>query len=65
MRIGESMTFEQEPDREVIEGTGASSSLDGADCEQEATGGRVVISKFQPRPVEQSVSVDQHPKKTK
>ena len=30
MRVGESRTFEQRPDREVVEGTGASSSRDGA-----------------------------------
>ena len=37
MRVGESRTFEQRPDREVIEGTGVSSSRDGAGNEQEAT----------------------------
>ena len=61
-RVGESMTFEQRPDREVIEGTGASSSRDGAGNEQEATGGPLVLSEPQPRPAESSVSVDQPPR---
>ena len=59
MRVGESRTFEQRPDREVSEGTGASSSRNGAGNEQEATGGPVVMSELQPRPAEPSVSVDQ------
>ena len=62
MRVGESRTFEQRPDREVIEGTGASSSRDGAGNEQQATGGPVVMSEPQPRPAEPSVSVDQPPR---
>ena len=60
--VGESRTFQQRPDREVIEGTGASSSRDGAGNEQEATGGPVVMSEPQPRPAEPSVSVDQPPR---
>ena len=53
---------EQRPDRIVIEGTGASSSRDGAGNEQEATGGPVVMSEPQPRPAEPSVGDDQPPK---
>ena len=53
---------EQQPDREVIEGTGASSSRDGAGNEQEVTGGPVAMSEPQPRPAESSVSVDQSPR---
>ena len=41
---------EQQPDREVIEGTGASSSCDGAGNEPA------------PRPAESSVSIDQPPR---
>ena len=48
--------FEQGPDREVIEGTGASSSRDGAGNEQEA------MSEPQPRPAEPSVGEEQDPK---
>ena len=39
---------EQRPDREVFEGTGASSSRDGAGNEQEATGRPVAMSEPQP-----------------
>ena len=44
MRVEET---EQGPDCEVIEGTGASSSRDGAGNEQEATGGPVAMSEPQ------------------
>ena len=53
---------EQLLDRVVIEGTGASSSCDGAGNEQEATGRPVAISEPQPRPTEPSVGDDQPPK---
>ena len=46
---------EQRPDREVTEGTSASSSRDGAGNEQEATGGPVAMSEPQPRPAAPSV----------
>ena len=50
---------EQWPDREVIEGTGASSSRDGAGNEQEATERPVAMSEPQPRRAEPSVGDDQ------
>ena len=53
---------EQRPDREVIEGTGASSSRDGAGNEQEAAGRPVAMSESQPRPAEPSVGDDQPPR---
>ena len=53
---------EQRPDREVTEGTGASSSRDGAGNEQEATGGPVAMSEPQPRPAEPSVGDGQPPR---
>ena len=49
-------------DRVVIDGTGASSSRDGAGNEQEATGRPVAMSEPQPRPAEPSVGGDQLPK---
>ena len=52
---------EQWPDRVVIEGTGASSSRDGAGNEQEASGRPVAMSEPQPRPAEPSVGGDQLP----
>ena len=52
---------EQRPNREVTEGTGASSSRDGAGNEQEATEGPVPVSEPLPRPAEPSVG-DQPPK---
>ena len=53
---------EQRPDREVTEGTGASSSRDGAGNEQEATGGPVAMSEPQPRPAEPCVGDGQPPR---
>ena len=53
---------EQRPDREIIEGTGASSSRDGPGNEQEVTVRPVAMSEPQPRPAESSVSVDQLPR---
>ena len=53
---------EQRPDREVIEGTGASSSRDGAGNEQDVTGRPVAMSEPQPRPAEPSVGDDQAPR---
>ena len=53
---------EQRPDRVVIEGTGASSSRDGAGNEQEASLRPAAISEPQPRPAEPSVGGDQPPK---
>ena len=53
---------EQRPDREVTEGTGASSSSDGAGNEQEATEGPVAMSEPQPRPAEPSVGDGQPPR---
>ena len=53
---------EQRPDREVIEGTGASSSRDGAGNEQEATWRPVAMSEPQPRPAEPSVGDGQPPR---
>ena len=53
---------EQLPDHVVIEGTGASSSRDGAGNEQEATGRPVAVSEPQPRPAESSVGDDQPPR---
>ena len=53
---------EQRLDRVVIEGTGASSSRDGAGNEQEATGRPVAMSEPQPRPAESSVGDDQSPR---
>ena len=47
---------EQRPDREVLEGTGASSSRDGARNEQEVTGKPVPMSEPQPRPAGSSVN---------
>ena len=54
--------LEQRPDREVIEGTGASSSRDGAGSEQGAPGRPVAMSEPQPRPAEPSVGHDQSPR---
>ena len=53
---------EQRRDREVIEGTGASSSRDGAGNEQEVTGRPVAMSEPQPHPAEMSVGDDQPPR---
>ena len=53
---------EQRPDREVTEGTGASSSRDRAGNEQEATGGPVAMSEPQPRKAEPSVGDGQPPR---
>ena len=53
---------EQRPDRVVIEGTGASSSRDGAGNEQGATGRPVAMSEPQPRLAESSVGDDQSPR---
>ena len=53
---------DQRLDREVIEGSGASSSRDGAGNEQEVAGKPVAMSAPQPRPAEPSVSVDQSPR---
>ena len=53
---------EQGPDREVIEGTGASSSRDGAGNEQEAMERPVAMSEPQPRPTEPSVGEEQPPR---
>ena len=53
---------EQGPDREVFEGTGASSSRDGAGHEQEAMGTPVAMSEPQPRPAEPSVGEEQPPR---
>ena len=55
---------EQRPDRVVIEGTGASSSREGAGNEQEASGRPAAMSEPQPRPAEPSVGGDQPPKRT-
>ena len=54
--------LEQRPDRKVIEGTGASSSRDGAGNEQEASGRHVAMSEPQPRPAESSVGDGQPPR---
>ena len=53
---------DQRLDREVIAGTGASSSRDGAGHEQEATGRPIAMSEPQPRPAEPSVGEDQPPR---
>ena len=53
---------EQRPDREVNEGSGASSSRDGAGNEQAATEGPVATSEPQPRPAEPSVGDVQLPR---
>ena len=53
---------EQRPDREVIEGTGASSSRDGAGNEQDVTGRPVAMAEPQPRPAEPSVDEYQPPR---
>ena len=53
---------EQRPVREVIEGTGASSSLDGAGNEQEVMERPVAMSEPQPRPAEPSVGDDRPPR---
>ena len=53
---------EQRPDREVTEGTGASSSRDRAGNEQEAAGGPVAMSEPQPRKAEPSVGDGQPPR---
>ena len=53
---------EQGPDREVIEGTGASSSRDGAGNEQEVTRRPVAMSEPQPRLAEPSVGEEHFPR---
>ena len=50
---------DQRLDREVIEGSGASSSRDGGGNEQEVTSKPVAMSESKPRPAESSVGVDQ------
>ena len=54
--------LQQRPDREVIEGSGASSCRDGAGNEQEVTGRPVAMSEPQQRPAEPSVCDDQPPR---